>query len=99
MRDFARKPYLATAVSIVLGGMWLGLPAVLLGQQKEQKAAGKVYEVDTQTSRVYVRVDPEGGGHAHGIMGRLVSGTVVFGAAEKAGELVFDMTSFDPDSV
>jgi polyisoprenoid-binding protein YceI len=54
--------------------------------------------VDVKTSRVYVTVEPDGRGHSHGIAGQLASGTVVLGAAEKAGELVFDMASFDADA-
>jgi polyisoprenoid-binding protein YceI len=55
--------------------------------------------VDTKVSRVYVRVDPDGRGHAHGIVGRLASGSMVLGASKKAGTLVFDLTSFAADDL
>src|SRR5262249_56342264 len=85
---------------VALAALSLGL-AVLrsqVPQQAEAPAAGKPYEVDTKASRVYVKVDPDGGGHGHGIAGQLATGTVTLGASRKAGELVFDLTSFDADA-
>jgi polyisoprenoid-binding protein YceI len=37
-------------------------------------------------------------GHAHGIEGKLKSGTVKLGEKEDAGQFVFDMQSFDADT-
>jgi hypothetical protein len=42
-------------------------------------------------------VDPDGRGHAHGVVAQLQSGSLALGAIEKAGELVFDLTSFVAD--
>jgi polyisoprenoid-binding protein YceI len=50
--------------------------------------------VDTQASRVFVLVGATGLGHPHGVEGRLRSGTLTLGAAQNAGELAFDLTSF-----
>lgn len=55
-------------------------------------------QVSLTKSRVYVFVDKTGFGHQHGIEGRLKSGNVNLGALEDAGELVFDMRSFDGDT-
>ena len=55
-------------------------------------------DVDLKDSRVYTFVGKTGLGHNHGVEGRLKSGRVVLGASEEAGELVFDMTSFDADT-
>jgi polyisoprenoid-binding protein YceI len=63
----------------------------------EAKAAERSFDVDTKTSRVYVRVDPDGRGHTHGVVAQLQSGSLTFGATGKAGELVFDLTSFVAD--
>jgi hypothetical protein len=44
-----------------------------------------------------MRVDPDGKGHDHAIVGQLASGAMTLRASEKAGELVFDLTSFVAD--
>jgi polyisoprenoid-binding protein YceI len=88
----------APAAGVILA--LLALPAAVRSQtpaKDADKKAGTAYEVDTRASRVYVKVDPDGRGHAHGIVGQLTSGAVTLGAAEKAGQLVFDLTSFDAD--
>jgi polyisoprenoid-binding protein YceI len=51
-------------------------------------------QVDLQRSRAYVRIGATGLGHEHGAEGRLKSGLLVLGANDRAGELVFDMTTF-----
>ena len=53
--------------------------------------------MDTKVSRVYVKVLPDGRGHAHGVMGRFASGRGLLGARDKIGELVIDLTSFAAD--
>ncbi|MCC9602116.1 YceI family protein [Stieleria sp. JC731] len=55
-------------------------------------------DVQTQVSRVYVFVDKTGLGHQHGVEAKLKSSTLVLGATEQAGKLVFDMKSFDADT-
>lgn len=56
------------------------------------------HQVSVQKSRVYIFVDKTGLGHQHGVEGRLKSGSLTLGTAEEAGELVFDMNSFDADT-
>jgi hypothetical protein len=57
----------------------------------ESSEGAKTYQVDTKTSRVYVRAGPETTtGHPHWMEGKLKSGKVTPGAG---GELVFDMKS------
>lgn len=56
------------------------------------------HQISIQKSRVYIFVDKTGLGHPHGIEGQLQSGSLNLGAAEEAGELVFDMNSFDADT-
>jgi polyisoprenoid-binding protein YceI len=75
----------------------LGLSAPLHFTQNKAQDALKNYEVDTKLSRIYVRVDGEGLGHSHGVVGQLSSGTIALGASEKASTLVFDMTSLVAD--
>lgn len=67
--------------------------------KKEAKAPAKTYEVDIKESRAYVRVDPNGRGHAHGIVGVLAASNIILGEETKAGELVFDTTSFEADGL
>lgn len=54
--------------------------------------------VRLEDSRVYVFVGKTGLGHDHGVEGRLRSGWLTPGASADAGELVFDMQSFDADT-
>ena len=56
------------------------------------------HQISVQKSRVYIFVDKTGLGHQHGVEGRLKSGSLTLGAVEDAGELVFDMNSFDADT-
>jgi len=56
------------------------------------------HQISVQKSRVYIFVDKTGLGHPHGVEGRLKSGSLKLGAGEEAGELVFDMNSFDADT-
>ena len=58
----------------------------------------KPADVQTEASRVYVFVDKVGLGHQHGVEAKLAASTLVLGASENAGTLVFDMTSFDADT-
>jgi polyisoprenoid-binding protein YceI len=95
---FSFNARFAIAVVAVGQGFWFAGPlAHLQGQSLGAGASGKTFEVDTKASHVYVRVDPDGRGHAHGIVGQLTSGAITLGAKEKAGELVFDLTSFTAD--
>jgi polyisoprenoid-binding protein YceI len=68
------------------------------GTTKETSSAAGTMTVNVDASRIYVFVGKTGLGHEHGIEGRLKSGTVRLGATEDAGELVFDMASFDADT-
>jgi polyisoprenoid-binding protein YceI len=56
------------------------------------------HQISVRKSRVYIFVDKTGLGHPHGVEGRLKSGSLTLGAGEEAGELVFDMNSFDADT-
>jgi polyisoprenoid-binding protein YceI len=55
-------------------------------------------QIDTRLSRVYIFVGKTGLGHEHGVEGRLKSGSVRLEAGSEAGEMVFDMVSFDADT-
>jgi polyisoprenoid-binding protein YceI len=75
------------ALLAVLAGSWLAAPAW---------AQAPLYQVDTTTSRVYIRVDTATRlGHPHGVVGNLAASSVGFGGN---GELVFDMPSFVADT-
>lgn len=51
-----------------------------------------------KSSHVYTLVGKTGLGHEHGVVGNLASGHLELGASQKAGEMVFDMTSFQADT-
>lgn len=54
------------------------------------------YQVDTQLSRIYVRVDSATRlGHPHGVQGKLSASTLTLGGA---GQMAFDMSSFVADT-
>jgi len=55
-------------------------------------------QVDLKKSRVYIYVGKTGLGHEHGVEGRLKSGSIAIGGTAKAGELVFDMSTFQADT-
>ena len=59
------------------------------------RAAG---DVDLAKSRVFTFAGATGFGHEHAVEGRLASGFVNLGATQNAGELVFNMRSFDADT-
>lgn len=54
-------------------------------------------DVILDKSRVYIFVGKTGFGHEHAVVGKLKSGAVLLGRREKAGGMVFDMTTFDAD--
>ncbi|MCA9260920.1 MAG: YceI family protein, partial [Planctomycetales bacterium] len=54
-------------------------------------------QVNLEYSRVYIHVGKVGLGHEHAVVGKLRSGTLRLGAAAQAGQLVFEMQSFDAD--
>lgn len=59
-------------------------------------AAGQ--QVDVNKSRIYTFVGKTGLGHEHGIEGRIKSGHLKLDADKNAGQIVFDMTTFDADT-
>jgi polyisoprenoid-binding protein YceI len=63
--------------------------------EQPQLAAG---DVDPGASRVYVRVGKRRLGHEHGVEGRVKSGRLILDATDSAGQVVFDMKSFQADT-
>jgi polyisoprenoid-binding protein YceI len=55
-------------------------------------------KIDVQKSRVYVFVDKNPRGHQHAVEGRLSAGSIKLGKEGAAGEMTFDMQSFQVDS-
>lgn len=58
-------------------------------------------QMDLEKSRVYIYVGKKGLGHAHGVEGKIKSGSInsdVYAAAEITGEIVFDTASFSADT-
>lgn len=55
-------------------------------------------QVDVLMSRAFAKVAKTGFGHDHAIEGRLSGGVLQLGAQQKAGSLVFDMTSYRADT-
>lgn len=71
------------------------------GTLQQKPAPLKPGDVDVKRSRVYVKVDKTGLGHTHGVEGQFKSGHVELGqdgATQKAGAMVFDMTTFVADT-
>ena len=96
-------------LSIVLGIAFVFVHPVSLAEPQQASEARKQadpveaeqlepHQISVQKSRVYIFVDKTGLGHPHGVEGRLKSGSLTLGAVEDAGELVFDMNSFDADT-
>jgi polyisoprenoid-binding protein YceI len=96
-------------LSLVLGVVSVFVHSVSLAEpqqpRKLQKQAKPVeaeqlepHQTSAKKSRVYTFVDKTGLGHPHAVEGRLKSGSLTLGAGEEAGELVFDMNSFDADT-
>jgi polyisoprenoid-binding protein YceI len=96
-------------LSMVLGVTFVFVHSVSLAQPQQASIGRKQaetakaeqlepHQISVQKSRVYIFVDKTGLGHPHGVEGRLNSGSLTLGAGEEAGELVFDMNSFDADT-
>ena len=85
------------AAAIVPGLLFAGTSSTAFSQEAAPPSY-KPADVQTQASRVYVFVDKTGLGHQHGVEAKLLSSTLVLGAEQNAGKLVFDMTSFDADT-
>jgi hypothetical protein len=62
---------------------------------KEEYHPGDIF---LKSSHVYTLVGKTGLGHEHGVVGSLKSGTLHLGAEKEAGQIVFDMTSFEADT-
>ena len=74
----------------------IGAPILPTRADEKVKAAAASYEVDTDASRIFVKVGTATRlGHEHGVQGNLKSGQVTLGGE---GELVFDMASFTADT-
>ena len=61
-------------------------------------SAQTLRKVDLGNSRVYIFVGKTGLGHEHGVEGKLKAGTIAIGSQAKAGEIVFDMATFQADT-
>jgi polyisoprenoid-binding protein YceI len=68
-------------------------PAPTAAQRQPRKG-----DVDVERSHVYVFVGKTGFGHEHGVVGRLKGGSIRLGAKKDAGQLEFDLASFQADT-
>jgi polyisoprenoid-binding protein YceI len=94
----SRRSWLTMSAALLLPtGLFVGVPSLTTAQEATAPAYQPA-DVQTQASRVYVFVDKTGLGHQHGVEAKLLSSTLVLGADQNAGKLVFDMTSFDADA-
>jgi polyisoprenoid-binding protein YceI len=73
-------------------------PRKLSPIQQEEPARLEPAQASITRSRVYTFVGKTGFGHDHGIEGKLKSGHLHLGATTDAGEIVFDLNSFDADT-
>ncbi|MCA9177850.1 MAG: YceI family protein [Planctomycetales bacterium] len=92
---FAYSATTSVAQAPAQTGQPFGQPA---GQAIGQPTALASGNVDLARSRVFIFVGKSGFGHEHGVEGLLSSGTLQLGAAQNAGQLVFDMRTFDADT-
>jgi polyisoprenoid-binding protein YceI len=93
--DARRLAPLAATIGLILVGSSSFAQAQQPAGQGQSPQPG---DVDLANSRVFTFVGATGFGHEHGIEGRLASGSLHLGANQSAGELVFDMKSFDADT-
>jgi polyisoprenoid-binding protein YceI len=97
----ARNGFRPVSMLLLAGavlGTLVGLARTSLAQAPAAKPASQPGDVDLANSRVFTFVGATGFGHEHGVEGRLVSGNIQLGANQNAGELIFDMKSFDADT-
>ena len=94
----ARRTWLAMMAAVVAPGLMFAGTSSTAHSQEAAAPAIQPADVQTQASRVYVFVDKTGLGHQHGVEANLLSSTLVLGADQNAGKLVFDMTSFNADT-
>lgn len=80
----------------IAGGRSLGQEAV--PASAAEKSEPRRGEVDVERSHVYTFVGKTGFGHEHGIVGRLKGGSIRLGAKQNAGQLEFDLASFQADT-
>jgi polyisoprenoid-binding protein YceI len=87
-------------VTVVALALLLALPvsALLAEESTPPKAAVNPGDINVGASRVYTFVEKTGLGHQHAIEGKLSSGHLMLGAESSAGQLVFNMRSFDADT-
>ena len=64
----------------------------------DQRQTTRPGELNTDASRVFTFVEGTGMGHSHGVEAKLSSGSLVLGVSDNAGQLVFDMKTFDADT-
>lgn len=93
----SRQSFVSRCTLTLVTTFALSAPLSCLGQTASPSVP-KPAEVQTEASRVYVFVDKTGLGHQHGVEAKLTASTLVLGAEQKAGTLVFDMTSFSADT-
>ncbi|MCC7422842.1 MAG: YceI family protein [Planctomycetaceae bacterium] len=103
--DLGRRGRHVVKVTLPFVGMMIGLFAPAGVQSRgsfaipaETPKSPTSGDVDTASSRVYIYVPKAGLGHDHAIEGKLKSGRLQLGEAQDAGELLFDMSSFDADT-
>ncbi len=106
-----RKVFAAALIILGMTGVWTATVSFgepdQIGQESKNKSSGPAQEkneqleqnqVSLKKSRVYTFVEKPGLGHQHAVEGQLKSGEIRLGEQQDAGELVFDMTSFDADT-
>ncbi len=90
---FCRLDVLTTAAVLILSS-----PLLIAQELSAPSPQVKPADVQTDASRIYVFVDKTGLGHQHGVEAVLQKSTLALGAGENAGQLHFDMNSFDADT-
>jgi hypothetical protein len=98
--------YGLTRTAIAAGVLFAGIAIIDAYAQSpqpggtQQQKVWKPGEVHAGNTRIYVHVFKTGMGHEHAVVGMVKEGVIHLGAAQNAGSVVADLTSFvaDPES-
>jgi len=96
LREVCLATYVLTALNTHAMGQAVARTAK--GQQQSRNITYAPGQIDLGNSRVYVYVGKTGLGHEHGVVGRIRQGAIQLGADQNAGQIVFDMASFEADT-
>jgi hypothetical protein len=93
-----QRLFTTASITVLMVFFVCPLAAQDTGNAAESRVSVSPGDINLAVSRVYTFVDKTGLGHPHAIEGKLASGNLQLGAESAAGQIVFEMTSFDADT-